>query len=153
MLHVVLYEPEIPQNTGNIARLCAAVGATLHLIEPLGFFLEDRQLRRAGLDYWDQVQVERHPSWQAWRTTHPEGNVWYFTTRGSRSYAEAEFSPGDSLVFGPETRGLPAALLAGAPDRCLRLPMRPGARSLNLANAAAIAVYEALRQLGYPGLD
>ncbi|MGE5550976.1 MAG: tRNA (uridine(34)/cytosine(34)/5-carboxymethylaminomethyluridine(34)-2'-O)-methyltransferase TrmL [Bacteroidota bacterium] len=152
MLHVVLYEPEIPQNTGNIARLCAAAGAVLHLVEPLGFFLDDARLKRAGLDYWDLTEVIRHRSWEAFLAAQPAGNRWYFTTKGGICYTDAVYAAGDSLVFGPETRGLPGALLEAEPARCLRLPMRPGARSLNLANAAAIAVYEAMRQMGFPGL-
>lgn len=152
MLHVVLYEPEIPQNTGNIARLCAAAGAVLHLVEPLGFFMDDRHLRRAGLDYWTDVEVRRYQSWQDFLAAHPDAALWYFSTKAARPYADQQFSDGDFFVFGPETRGLPAGLLATAPGRCLRLPMRPGARSLNLANVVAIVVYEALRQQGFPGL-
>ncbi|MGE5528625.1 MAG: tRNA (uridine(34)/cytosine(34)/5-carboxymethylaminomethyluridine(34)-2'-O)-methyltransferase TrmL [Patescibacteria group bacterium] len=153
MFHVVLYEPEIPQNTGNIARLCAATGAVLHLIEPLGFFLDDSRMKRAGLDYWDEVEVRRHAGWGAFTSAHPDAACWYFSTRGQKSYTEADFRAGDFLVFGPETRGLPAGLLEAAPGRCLRLPMRPGARSLNLANTVAVAVYEALRQTGHTGLE
>ena len=153
MLHVVLYEPEIPQNTGNIARLCAVAGAALHLIEPLGFFLDDRRLKRAGLDYWDAVEVHRYRGWDAFAGAHPRGNKWYFTTKGRKSYTAVKFSPGDFLVFGPEARGLPAAILDSAPGACLRLPMRPGARSLNLANAVAVGIYEALRQLDFPHLE
>lgn len=152
MLHVVLYEPEIPQNTGNIARLCAAVGASLHLIEPLGFFLDDRRMKRAGLDYWEQVAMRRYSGWGEFTASHPGADLWFFTTKAARSYADTVYGPGDFLVFGPETRGLPPALLETAPMRCLRLPMKPGARSLNLANSAAVAVYEALRQNGFPGL-
>ena len=153
MFHVVLYEPEIPQNTGNIARLCAATGVILHLIEPLGFFLDDHQLKRAGLDYWPDVEIRRHLSWQAFQTAHPEGVKWYFTTKGRNSYADRTPAPGDFLIFGPETRGLPAELLAEMPERCLRVPMRPGARSLNLANTVSIVLYEALRRQGFPGLE
>ena len=152
MFHVVLYEPEIPQNTGNIARLCAAAGVTLHLIEPLGFFLDDRQLKRAGLDYWPDVEMRRYLNWQAFRVAHREGARWYFTTKGQKSYAVPEYTPGDYLIFGPETRGLPPALREEEPAHSLRLPMRAGARSLNLANAVAIVVYEALRQQGFEGL-
>ncbi|MGE5550858.1 MAG: tRNA (cytidine(34)-2'-O)-methyltransferase [Bacteroidota bacterium] len=152
MLHVVLYEPEIPQNAGNIARLCAAVGAELHLIEPLGFFLDDRQLRRAGLDYWQDVQVKSHRSWPDFLTAYPGSSRWYLTTKGRRSYADQPLAGEVHLVFGPESRGLPSDLLAAEPERCLRVPMRPGARSLNLANTVAIVVFEVLRQRGFPGL-
>ena len=152
MFHVVRYEPEIPQNAGNIARLCAATGAILHLIEPLGFFWEDARLRRAGLDYWEAVEVRRHRGWEAFLSACPGADLWLFSTKGGRSYAEERYSPGDYLVFGPETRGLPAEILEARPERCLRLPMRPGIRSLNLANAVAVVLYEALRQLDFPGL-
>ena len=149
----MLYEPEIPQNTGNIARLCAAASADLHLIEPLGFFLDDRSLKRAGLDYWNEVKVSVHRGWAAFLAAYPAGAKWFFTTKGQRLYTEQAISDNDFLVFGPETRGLPAALRQENLEHCLRLPMRPGARSLNLANSVAIALYEALRQLGFPGLE
>ena len=145
MFHVVLYEPEIPQNTGNIARLCAATGATLHLIEPLGFFWDDPRARRAGLDYWTAVEVKRHRGWEAFLAAYPRACLWFYSTKGKRHYTEERYSPGDFLVFGPETRGLPEDLLKANPDRCLRVPMRPGIRSLNLANTVAIVLYEALR--------
>ncbi|MGQ9779920.1 MAG: tRNA (uridine(34)/cytosine(34)/5-carboxymethylaminomethyluridine(34)-2'-O)-methyltransferase TrmL [Bacillota bacterium] len=152
MFHVVLYEPEIPQNTGNIARLCAATGATLHLIEPLGFFWDDPRAKRAGLDYWEAVEVKRHRGWEAFLAAYPRARLWLFSTKGTRAYTEESYSPGDCLVFGPETRGLPEEILQADPARCLRIPMRPGIRSLNLANAVAIVLYEALRQLGFPDL-
>ena len=149
ILHVVLVQPEIPQNTGTTARLCAAAAARLHLVGPLGFSLEDRYLRRAGLDYWPSVDLEVHADWQSFRVKHPRASLWLFSARAQRSYTDVRYRPADFLVFGGETRGLPAALLAEGSDRALRIPMRGTAvRSLNLANAAAIVAYEALRQLG-----
>lgn len=147
-LQVVLVEPEIAPNTGAIARLCAATGTPLHLIEPLGFRLTDRQLKRAGLDYWPMVDLRRHASWSAWQTEAPSPRRWLFSTGGARSVYDADFAPGDALVFGSESRGLPKPLLDAEPGRALGIPMRPGGvRSLNLAMAVAIALYEALRRI------
>lgn len=143
--HVVLYQPEIPQNTGNVARTCACTGAVLHLIHPLGFFLSDRHLRRAGVDYWHLVQVVEHASWEAFLGAHPGARLWCTAPREGVLHTEAQFQDGDFLVFGPESTGLPPAVLAAG--RPLRIPMRPGARSLNLANAVAVVLYEALRQV------
>ncbi|GFN22419.1 tRNA (cytidine(34)-2'-O)-methyltransferase [Thermanaeromonas sp. C210] len=150
--HVVLVEPEIPQNTGNIARTCAATGSVLHLVYPLGFTLSEKHVKRAGLDYWGQVVIEEHASWSAFCRAHPRANCYYFSTKGKRLYTEPRYREGDFLIFGPETRGLPAAILEGAGDRVLRIPMRPGLRSLNLANSVALVLYEALRQVGFPSL-
>jgi tRNA (cytidine/uridine-2'-O-)-methyltransferase len=152
MMHVVLVSPEIPQNTGNIARTCAATGTALHLIEPLGFSLDDRYLRRAGLDYWPMCRVERHPSWAAFCADHPGATMHFATTKAPRDYCGAVYGPDDYLVFGRETKGLPEELLAARYDRCVRIPMREGARSLNLSNSVAVVLYEALRQQGFPGL-
>ncbi|MGB8265016.1 MAG: tRNA (cytidine(34)-2'-O)-methyltransferase [Candidatus Velthaea sp.] len=152
-LHVVLVEPEIPPNTGNVARLCAATGCALHLIEPLGFAITDRELKRAGLDYWDALGVVLHPSLEAFLARYPPGRCWFLSTRATRGYHEAPYRRGDALVFGKETAGLPEALLRAHPDRALRVPMRPGAvRSINLSTAAGVVVYEALATLGFPGL-
>jgi tRNA (cytidine/uridine-2'-O-)-methyltransferase len=153
MLNVVLYQPEIPPNTGNVMRLCANTGVRLHLVGPLGFDLDDRKLRRAGLDYRDLAVTTRYADWDEWLATNGWPGTWAFSTRGRTTPAAVRFRAGDSLLFGPESRGLPAELLerAGA-DRTLRLPMRPDSRSMNLSNCVAVAVYEALRQLGYPGL-
>ena len=156
MFHIVLVSPEIPPNTGNVIRLAANTGCTLHLVEPLGFSMEDRLLRRAGLDYHEAAAVRRHASWDALRHEAGSGpdplRCYAFTTRGSRPLAEVRWRPGDWLVFGGETAGLPAALLQGfAPAQRVRLPMRPGQRSLNLSNAVAVAVFEAWRQNGYAG--
>jgi tRNA (cytidine/uridine-2'-O-)-methyltransferase len=154
VLHIVLVEPEIPPNCGNIARTCAATGSRLHLVEPLGFDVSDRAVKRAGLDYWHLVQVSVHPDLDALFALHPEAaeDLWLATTKAPRPYSEACFSPDCWLFFGRETAGLPLAFRERHRDRCVRLPMVSGARSLNLANSAAILVYEALRQNGFPGL-
>jgi tRNA (cytidine/uridine-2'-O-)-methyltransferase len=152
-LHVALIEPEIPPNTGNVARLCAATGCALHLVEPLGFRIDDRELKRAGLDYWESLDVVVHPSLTAFLEATAAMRLWFFSTRAQRTYAQAPFEMGDVLVFGKETKGLPAELLARAPDRALRIPMRDGAvRSINLSTAAGIATYAALAHLEFPGL-
>jgi tRNA (cytidine/uridine-2'-O-)-methyltransferase len=150
-LHVVLVEPEIPQNTGNIARTCAATGAPLHLVHPLGFHADDKAARRAGMDYWDQVQVHHHMRFAHLREAYPQGRFWYLTTKAERSYTEVAFADGDFLVFGKESKGLPPELLAAEPERCIRIPMRADARSLNLAVSVGIVLYEALRQTGALG--
>lgn len=152
MFHVVLYEPEIPSNTGNIIRLCANTGAQLHLIEPLGFALDDKKLRRAGLDYHEWVNLVVHKSWEAFLAAVQPLRVLAFTTKGSRKYSEADFQDGDVLLFGPETRGLPVNLLEQlTPPHRLYLPMQANARSLNLSNTVAVVVYEAWRQHGFSG--
>ena len=153
MLHIVLVNPEIPQNTGNIARTCAATGAKLHLIEPLGFELSDKYLKRAGLDYWRLMTYETHPDWAAFREAYPDAVLHFATTKAPRDYCAATYGPDDFLVFGRETKGLDEDLLAANYERCVRIPMRPDARSLNLANSVAIIVYEALRQQGFPNLS
>jgi tRNA (cytidine/uridine-2'-O-)-methyltransferase len=151
-LHLVLVEPQIPPNTGNVARLCAATGCALHLVAPLGFSLDDRELKRAGLDYWDALEVTVHESLEA-ALAQLAGRAWFLSTRGTRRYDGAPFAFGDALVFGKETAGLPADLLAAYPDRTLQIPMREGAvRSLNLSTAVGIAAYAALAKLGFPGL-
>jgi tRNA (cytidine/uridine-2'-O-)-methyltransferase len=145
--HIVLVEPEIPQNTGNIARLCAATGTVLNLIEPLGFRLTDREVKRAGLDYWDSVDVRRFPNLGNFQDKFSEHRKIYFSTSGTKSYTEAEYRPGDCLIFGSESRGLPLDLLEAHPNDVYNIPMRlDHVRSLNLANAASIVIYEALRQ-------
>ena len=152
MFSVILYEPEIPPNTGNIIRLCANTGADLHLIEPLGFELDEKRLRRAGLDYREFVSVQTHKSLDDCLAALDHPRVFALSTRNSRCYDEARFRQGDALLFGPETRGLPQAVLDGLPsEQRLRLPMQEGNRSLNLSNSAAVVVYEAWRQLGFAG--
>src|SRR4051812_39323541 len=144
--NVVLVEPEIPPNTGNVGRLCLATNATLHLVEPFGFHLEDKQLKRAGLDYWHEVQLRTWGSFEdLQRAQPPDARYFYLTTKSRRSYFDAEFAPGDFLVFGRETKGLPESLLAAHPEGCLTIPMH-GTRSLNLATAVAIVLFEAVRQ-------
>ena len=155
MLHIVLYEPEIPQNTGNISRTCAVTGAHLHLIEPLGFELSDRTIRRAGLDYWQYLTVSRYKDWGEFMGTNPQGEFYFCSTKGQKCHSEVEY-PRDKdiyLVFGKESHGLPEPLLAENYDRCIRIPMLGFVRSLNLSNAVAICAYEVLRQLGYPNLS
>ena len=173
MLHIVLLEPEIPQNTGNISRTCVALGARLHLIEPLGFRLDDRSLKRAGIDYWHLVDMEVHPSLEDFyraiavtssqpRTQGQQGamlqqhgkdaRVFYLSARAKKPYTTVKFPEDVYFVFGRESRGLPDELLAAAPRRCLRIPMLPGLRSLNLSNAVAIIAYEYARRRGFPGL-
>ena len=150
MLHIVLFEPEIPPNTGNIIRLCANTGVQLHLIEPLGFHMEHQQLRRAGLDYHEFAKVKTHKSWAAFLRDVQPARVWAMTTKASHSMFDTCFAPGDALVFGPESRGLPMDLLQTLPqEHWLRLPMQPDSRSLNLSNAVAVCVYEAWRQRGF----
>ncbi len=152
-LHVVLVEPEIPPNTGNVARLCAATGCPLHLVEPLGFRIDDRELKRAGLDYWEALDVVLHPSIDAFLAAFASRRLWLLSTRATRSYADADFARGDALVFGKETAGLPQRLLDAHADRALRIPMRPAVvRSINLSTAAGIVTYAALARIGFPGL-
>ena len=147
LLHIVLVQPEIPQNAGNIGRTCVALGAKLWLVRPLGFRMDERHLRRAGLDYWQHLEWEAVDDWAALRQRLPEPEPWLFTKTAERLYTTATFGSGDVLVFGSETQGLPPSLLQSAANRCLRIPMRPEARSLNLACSVAIAAYEARRQI------
>lgn len=152
MFHIVLYQPEIPPNTGNIIRLCANTGSTLHLLHPLGFELDDRRLRRAGLDYREFATVREHTALADFIRDVQPARLFGFSTRGKRCYTEVSYQAGDAFLFGPETRGLPAAVLNElGEDRVLRMPMLPGCRSLNLSNAVAVLVYEAWRQRGFAG--
>ena len=152
MLDVVLYQPEIPPNTGNVIRLCANTGCALHLIEPLGFALDDARLRRAGLDYHEWARLHTWPDLAGYLGEHPGQRVFALSTRGATRYDRATFRAGDALLFGPETRGLPQELLDALPrERVLRLPMRHGSRSMNLSNSVAVVVFEAWRQLGFEG--
>jgi tRNA (cytidine/uridine-2'-O-)-methyltransferase len=150
MFDVVLYQPEIPPNTGNVIRLCANTGARLHLIRPLGFALDDARLRRAGLDYHEFASVQVHDDLAAYLAAAAPARLFALSTRGETDYTAPRYAAGDAFIFGPETRGLPQALLDGLPrEQCLRLPMRAGVRSLNLSNTVAVVVYEAWRQLGF----
>jgi tRNA (cytidine/uridine-2'-O-)-methyltransferase len=152
MFHIVLFQPEIPPNTGNIIRLCANTGIALHLVEPLGFTLEDKQLKRAGLDYHEYATLKVHPDWASCQAALPGQRMFALSTRGSQPYHEVAYQAGDVFVFGPETRGLPQELLESfAPERRIRLPMLPHSRSLNLSNSAAVIAYEAWRQNGFTG--
>ncbi len=153
MLNVVLVEPEIPQNTGNIARTCAATGTRLHLIRPLGFSIDEKQVRRAGLDYWDKVDLYTYDSLSELMEANPGAKYYFSTTQCRRSYTEQQYEDGCFLVFGKETAGLPKSLLEAYPEQCIRIPMRQTLRSLNLANSVAVVLYEALRQIGFPGLE
>lgn len=153
MFEIALYQPEIPPNTGNIMRLCANTGCRLHLIHPLGFSLDEKQVRRAGMDYRDLAVVQEHENFAAFNVAMQGRRVFALSTKASRTYSEADFQPGDVLLFGPETRGLPEALLLSLPDELkLRVPMLPDSRSLNLSNTVSVVVYEALRQHGFAEL-
>jgi len=152
MFEVILYRPEIPPNTGNVIRLCANTGARLHLVEPLGFTLDDRNLRRAGLDYHETATVRVHREWHDCELALGDARIFALSTRGAQSFADIRFREGDAFLFGGETAGLPETMLDRfASERRLRLPMRPGNRSLNLSNAVAVVVFEAWRQLGFAG--
>ena len=151
-INIVLLEPEIPQNTGNIARTCAATGAALHLIRPLGFAIDDRKLKRAGLDYWHQLDITYYDNLDDFYAKHPDAKVYYFSTKAQHLYTEVHYPDPVYIMFGKETKGLPEELLHANPDACVRLPMRDGLRSLNLSNSVAIAVYEILRQGNFEDL-
>ena len=151
MFNVVLVEPEIPQNTGNIVRTCAATGCKLHLIRPLGFEVTDKYLKRAGLDYWDEVEISYYDGFDEILNKYPSSSFWFFTTKGLNRHSDAKLKEGDFLVFGKETKGLPEQLLKEHKEQCLRIPMIGETRSLNLSNSVAIAVYEGLRQLDFKG--
>ena len=150
-LNIVLFEPQIPQNTGNIARTCAATGAALHLIRPLGFTIDSAKLKRAGLDYWDSLDITYYDGLDDFFTKHPDVEYYCFTAKASHSYADIAYPLPVYLFFGKETTGLPEDFLRRAPERCVRIPIRDGQRCLNLSNAAAVGVFEVLRQHGFPG--
>ena len=152
-LGVILHEPEQPGNTGAIGRTCLCAGASLHLIEPLGFMTGDRFLKRAGLDYWPRLAPTQYRNYEAFLAAHPGARIWFVTTKAHKTIAEGDYKDGDFLMFGKESAGIPEEILAANPDRCVRIPMAPGERSLNLANACSIALYEALRHLDYAGLE
>lgn len=153
MLNIVLYQPEIPQNTGNIGRTCVLTGSRLHLIKPLGFEISDRQIRRTGLDYWKDVDLELHENWSEFRSKYPHARIYAVTTKGNRRYDEVTFAPGDFLLFGQESKGLPDAVRHELSEGLVRVPMiESSTRSLNLSNTVAILAFEAMRQLGFPGM-
>ena len=151
-INIVLVEPEIPQNTGNIARTCAATGASLHLVKPLGFEIDDRKLKRAGLDYWDKLDITYYENLDDFFEKNPDAAFYCFTTKAQHCYTDIKYPEKVFLLFGKETKGLPEELLFANPERCVRIPMRDTLRSLNLSNSAAIAVYEVLRQRDFDGL-
>ena len=153
MLNIVLVEPEIPQNTGNIARTCAATRSRLHLVRPLGFDVSEKAVRRAGLDYWHMVDLQIYDSLDHFFAVNPDPDLWLATTKAPRDYTRAAFRDGCWLMFGKESAGLPKTLREAHRERCVRIPMRPGERSLNLSNSVAVMVYEAMRQLDFPGLE
>ncbi len=151
-LNLVLVEPQIPQNTGNIARTCSVTGARLHIVKPMGFEVDDKKLKRAGLDYWRLLDITYYENWADFREKNP-GPFYYFTTKGRKAHSDVRYPDGAYLVFGREDAGLPEELLKDNPEDCVRIPMRSEVRSLNLSNSVAIGVYEALRQWGYPELE
>lgn len=152
-INIVLVEPEIPQNTGNIARTCAATGAGLHLVRPLGFSIEDKHLKRAGLDYWNDVNIHYHDSFKELRDKYTKGDFYYSTTKAARTYADVDYPEDCFIVFGKETAGLPEELLRENLEWCIRIPMKENIRSLNLSNSVAIIAYEVLRQQGFRGME
>lgn len=152
-MHIVLHQPEIPANTGNIGRTCVATGTALHLIEPLGFHLDEKSIRRAGMDYWHQLDVTRYMNLREFQEKNPGAKIWYATTKAKRLYTEADFLPDDYIMFGKESAGIPEELLVENEEVCIRIPMLDEIRSLNLSNAVAIVLYEALRQNEFAGMQ
>lgn len=148
-MNIILHQPEIPANTGNIGRTCAATGTNLHLIEPLGFRLTEKDIRRAGMDYWDKLDVTRYINFEEFKAMHPDAKIWMATTKAHRTYTDASFGPNDFLMFGKESAGIPEEILVDYEETCIRIPMLPQIRSLNLSNSAAIVLYEALRQQNF----
>ncbi|MCR5477261.1 MAG: tRNA (cytidine(34)-2'-O)-methyltransferase [Lachnospiraceae bacterium] len=151
-MHIILHQPEIPANTGNIGRTCVATGSSLHLIEPLGFRINEKELKRAGMDYWPALDVTRYMNWDEFRERHPGAVIWMATTKAKRTYADVQYGPDDFLMFGKESAGIPEELLVADEAHCIRIPMRGETRSLNLSNAVAVVLYEALRQQEFAGL-
>ena len=157
MINIVLHQPEIPYNTGNIGRTCVITGAALHLIRPYGFMINDKMIKRAGLDYWDRLEKYEHINTDAFyehvRSTDPGARIFYATTKGKHRYTDVQYRDNDYIMFGSESSGIPEEILSIHPDDCIRIPMLPDERSLNLSNSVAIVLYEALRQLDFPGLE
>lgn len=152
-MHIVLHQPEIPGNTGNIGRTCVATGTSLHLIEPLGFRLDEKAIRRAGMDYWKDLDVHRYINFEDFQEKNPGARIWFATTKAKKLYTEAEFGTGDYIMFGKESAGIPEEILTEHEEGCIRIPMSPDIRSLNLSNSVAVVLYEALRQNGFCGLQ
>ena len=152
-MHIILHQPEIPANTGNIGRTCVATGTSLHLIEPLGFRLDEKSINRAGMDYWSQLDVTRYMNYEEFLKCHPDAKIWMATTKAKRSYTEVSYGENDFIMFGKESAGIPEELLAAHEASCIRIPMLPSIRSLNLSNSVAIVLYEALRQNHFSGMQ
>lgn len=152
-MHIILHQPEIPANTGNIGRTCVATGTALHLIEPLGFRLDEKSIKRAGMDYWEHLDVTRYINFNEFREKHPGAKIWYATTKAKRLYTEAAFGPDDCIMFGKESAGIPEEILVENEETCIRIPMMEEIRSLNLSNSVAVVLYEALRQNGFAGMQ
>lgn len=148
-MHIILHQPEIPANTGNIGRTCAAAGTSLHLIEPLGFRLDEKSIKRAGMDYWQHLDVTRYINFEDFRKRHPGAKIWFATTKARQVYTEVEYGPDDFIMFGKESAGIPEEILVDHEETCIRIPMLPQIRSLNLSNSVAVVLYEALRQQGF----
>ena len=148
-MHIILHQPEIPANTGNIGRTCVATGTSLHLIEPLGFSLSEKQIKRAGMDYWEHLDVNRYMNFAEFKEKHPGAKIWMATTKAKHTYTDVEFGPDDFIMFGKESAGIPEEILVDYEETCIRIPMLPAIRSLNLSNSVAIVLYEALRQNGF----
>ncbi|GFI15062.1 tRNA (cytidine(34)-2'-O)-methyltransferase [Lachnospiraceae bacterium] len=148
-MHIILHQPEIPANTGNIGRTCAATGVSLHLIEPLGFRLNEKEIRRAGMDYWEHLDVTRYMNFDEFKAMHPDAKIWMATTKARQTYSEVSYGPDDFIMFGKESAGIPEELLVDYEKTCIRIPMLPQIRSLNLSNSVAIVLYEALRQQNF----
>ena len=152
-MHIILHQPEIPGNTGNIGRTCVATGTPLHLIEPLGFRLDEKAIRRAGMDYWQHLDVHRYMNFEEFREKNPDAKIWMATTKAKRTYTEVEYGPDDYIMFGKESAGIPEEILVENEEHCIRIPMLPTIRSLNLSNSVSIILYEALRQNGFSDMQ
>lgn len=152
-MHIILHQPEIPGNTGNIGRTCVATGTSLHLIEPLGFQLDEKSVKRAGMDYWHLLDLHRYVNFGDFQAKHPGAKIWMATTKAKKSYTEVEFGPDDFIMFGKESAGIPEEILVENEENCIRIPMLPAIRSLNLSNSVAIVLYEALRQNGFDSMQ
>ncbi|MDE6973936.1 MAG: tRNA (cytidine(34)-2'-O)-methyltransferase [Lachnospiraceae bacterium] len=152
-MHIILHQPEIPANTGNIGRTCVASGTSLHLIEPLGFRLNEKDIKRAGMDYWEHLQVQRYMNFEEFKKTHPDAKIWMATTKAKLTYTDVNYGPDDFIMFGKESAGIPEEILVDHADTCIRIPMLSKIRSLNLSNSVAIVLYEALRQQNFSGMQ
>ena len=152
-MHIILHQPEIPQNTGNIGRTCVATGTSLHLIEPLGFRLDEKAIKRAGMDYWQHLDVNRYMNFEEFKEKHPNAKIWMATTKAKHVYTDVEFGPDDFIMFGKESAGIPEEILVDYEETCIRIPMLPAIRSLNLSNSVAVVLYEALRQTGFSDMQ